>query len=384
MTMFFSRNPFRPFFKIRLTKGERVAVRENLVIFMQQYPLPATLSEKRVHAPMLVRPVAITFAILVVVISSGVGISYAAERSLPGSPLYAIKINVNENVRSALAQTPQAQAQLTIDRIDRRLEEAEQLIAQGRLDAKTSVSLANSISEQTHTAEQKVQQATQEKRTLDAAALQADLRATLNAHTNLIHSITSGDDNDEEIEKLLAQALAVPPAPLTYEDAESADAETDAGISLVVVPIAAGETQGKKQTAEKKLNAAHKQFSRASVSLDENTALQVKELLTEAQNSHVQANTVLDAGNHEDAFGLYQKTDRLAQEAKHLINARSKLANTKFNYSRSGKKKDIPVVAETVATTTKSQATSGNSKKERSADTRAGAAVDQNHVEDGP
>lgn len=78
------------------------------------------------------RPIA---AVLVVgIILSGAGVSYAAESAVPGDVLYPIKVSVNEEVRSAFAQGHEKKAEWEAVRAERRLEEAATLAVQGTLD----------------------------------------------------------------------------------------------------------------------------------------------------------------------------------------------------------------------------------------------------------
>lgn len=67
----------------------------------------------------------------------GIGTSYAAGDSLPGEPLYPVKIYINEGLESALARTPQASAKIEAAHALKRLDEAETLAREGRLDAQT-------------------------------------------------------------------------------------------------------------------------------------------------------------------------------------------------------------------------------------------------------
>lgn len=346
--MSFLRNPFRSFSKIRLTARERAEVRHTLVNFMQQYPLPESADQPRMH--LFLRPIAITLAILVVITTAGAGISYAAERSLPGSPLYAIKINVNEKIQGALASTPQAQAQWNVQRIERRLEEAEQLIAGNRLDIRTSTALADAVTENTRSIRLQLGQALKEKRILDAANLQANLRATLSAHATMIDRIAT-HDNTDEVKKPLSLALVSPANDVTYENEATSSTTTN-----TIVPTRPSDTKKKKQEAEKKLQEATVQMSNSTSALDAETAHDVNDLLSQANESQNQAANELKNGDNGNAFGLYQKMHRLAQEAQHLIDARGKLANAKFKTGRSGNKNEKnAAVAGTNATSTASQ-----------------------------
>lgn len=108
---------------------------------IEQVPVSTSLfSLKRMYMP---------FVILLAVMVGG-GTSYAAQDAVPGDFLYAIKTEVNEPVRSALALSANAEADLQADIIAERIEEAETLKAEGRLEGEVAAQLAADI--QTHVA----------------------------------------------------------------------------------------------------------------------------------------------------------------------------------------------------------------------------------------
>ncbi len=69
------------------------------------------------------------------------GTAYAAQGSLPGNPLYAVKIHIDEPVQVALAITPEQKAQANASIAERRVAEAQVLAARGTLDAITTKEL---------------------------------------------------------------------------------------------------------------------------------------------------------------------------------------------------------------------------------------------------
>lgn len=73
--------------------------------------------------------------ILGLIFALGGGVSYAAERSLPGDTLYPVKIHVNENVEGAFHVGAAADADFARTQLERRAEEAKALAAKNELDA---------------------------------------------------------------------------------------------------------------------------------------------------------------------------------------------------------------------------------------------------------
>ena len=82
---------------------------------------------------------------LLIVLVAGTGVASAAQSSLPGDALYPIKTDVTEPLRVALAPTPEAKAQVEASIATTRLEEAETLAAQGKLDASKQAQIQTSL-----------------------------------------------------------------------------------------------------------------------------------------------------------------------------------------------------------------------------------------------
>lgn len=113
---------------VRLTNAEKEQMRAHLV----QASAPTAPLESP-YQPFL-RPQVFAYSFLALLFVGG-GTAYAAQGSLPNSPLYPIKIHVNEKVEAALAFTPTAKVEVNEKLAERRIEEVKTLAAQGTLDA---------------------------------------------------------------------------------------------------------------------------------------------------------------------------------------------------------------------------------------------------------
>src|ERR1043166_10145599 len=74
-------------------------------------------------------------AIIAVLAVLGAGASIAAQTSLPGDALYGVKVNVNEEVREAMAFSDEGKASIEADRAEERLKEAEELSVSASVSA---------------------------------------------------------------------------------------------------------------------------------------------------------------------------------------------------------------------------------------------------------
>lgn len=183
--------------EIKLSDQERSALREKLVSQMAQTSLPAasrrmysrTLTRNRIKRTM---PIALLIALLM----SG-GVSYAAEGTAPGDTLYPIKVHVNENVRGAIALSDTAKAKLEVDLAARRLQEAEKLESEHRLDATTTAALRVEFEQHRSRADEHIR-SVEGKSSDDAAEISLDLDTRLDSHRSTLGLLgIDGDDDDE-------------------------------------------------------------------------------------------------------------------------------------------------------------------------------------------
>jgi hypothetical protein len=123
---------------------------------------------------------AAALAALMLVVFAGGGTAYAAQGALPGEALYPVKIYVNENVQGALAISPQAKVSYNTSIAQTRLQEAQMLAAQGRLDATTSAQIESNLN-------QHIQQAD----AIAASLAQQDPAAGIEASVNLDSSLAA-------------------------------------------------------------------------------------------------------------------------------------------------------------------------------------------------
>jgi hypothetical protein len=126
---------------VRLTVQEKEQGRREFIAFMEKKSfLSRFFGSMRRPAMSL----AASLGILAVFSS---GVSYAAESSLPGDTLYPIKVEVNEEVQEFFRFTPEAKAEWDLERMARRMAEAEELSTQGKLSEKAKIELKAKLKE---------------------------------------------------------------------------------------------------------------------------------------------------------------------------------------------------------------------------------------------
>ncbi len=123
-------------------------------------------------------------AILLVLILGG-GVSFAAEKAVPGDALYSIKTGVNENVRGAFTVGSESEANWEARLTERRLEEAGKLEAEGKLDADVEAKLASDVDTHFSKAEKEIADLEASGDTQDAADARVRLENALAVHQEM-------------------------------------------------------------------------------------------------------------------------------------------------------------------------------------------------------
>lgn len=135
-------------------------------------------------------------ALVLVLIGGSAGITYAAEDSLPGQPLYAIKVSVAEPIQGALITTTLGKAQWQSDLASRRLAEATTLASQNNLATSTQEYLQNAVQTHVALAEQDANTLAASGNDSEALLVRADLEAKLAQHAGVFALIASKLDSE--------------------------------------------------------------------------------------------------------------------------------------------------------------------------------------------
>ncbi|MDR3548674.1 MAG: hypothetical protein P4M11_10500 [Candidatus Pacebacteria bacterium] len=186
---------------LRLDNDEAQVMRERLIAYADLHEASAGAAKPRQHSGLTLSPWRFTSAvfysrafvagilILVLVVGTGAGITYAAGNSLPGQPLYPIKVNVAEPIEGAVIATTKGTAaaatwQNTL--AERRLTEATTLAAQNKLATSTQVYLEDQAAQHVAQSENDSSKLAAAGNAQAAASVRTDLAARLAAHAQLL------------------------------------------------------------------------------------------------------------------------------------------------------------------------------------------------------
>lgn len=119
------------------------------------------------------------------------GTSYAAASALPGDTLYSFKININEQLQSLAASTPEAKALVGITHTSNRLKEAEVLSKNGKLTPQTEEIIKTNITKHAETIKENIAVLTSENATATVKEVISDLKASIETHEAVLATISS-------------------------------------------------------------------------------------------------------------------------------------------------------------------------------------------------
>jgi hypothetical protein len=174
-----------------LYDDERQQMRESLMAYMEKVPVRSE-EDTIVHSSPrfgLVLGLVVTFLIV------GTGVTFAAQSALPGEKLYPIKVGVNEKVLGLFAVSPSSKAEMEAHFAAERLEEAQILFTQERLDDETRVELQTNFKNhmaayEKHVTKVKVSDVNA------AASIDANFKSSLAAHAIVLPTMLGNATNN--------------------------------------------------------------------------------------------------------------------------------------------------------------------------------------------
>lgn len=189
---------------VKLSDSSRARIRESLQSYASFHPVRVSNPDRSsLRVPygtsflsrLNTRPMTGLFVALALVLTGGV--SYAAEGSLPGDFLYPVKVGINEEVRSALAVSAEADAEVSASLAAERLNEAEQLSARGELSAETAADLSARFSQHYEDAVANVSAVRASGDVEAASQIRASLLDTVDAHAVILQGLDASLEGND-------------------------------------------------------------------------------------------------------------------------------------------------------------------------------------------
>ncbi len=176
--------------KIQLSQAEKDSHRAELVRFMEKaVNTPGLHAEKRLfrHGAMgWVRSASVGGLIAVL---AGTGVVFAAQGALPGDALYPLKVDVIEKVQTTLAFSTEQKAQLEAVFALKRLDEAETLAKENRLDAKLSSEISVRFDEQSNNFNRDISSMKKDSNDKTALKINTDFNASIQSRQQILSTL---------------------------------------------------------------------------------------------------------------------------------------------------------------------------------------------------
>lgn len=198
--------------EITLTEAKKATLRKRVVVYMEHQPLRTNArqtpsSSSSFFAQFLFGMRHYTAATLMLALVIGTtGVTFAAEETVPGDVLYAIKVHFNEEVVEALSFGQEAKTNWEVKRAERRLAEASELAVNGELTEAVSAEVAERFAEHS----QRIQAETTEIESEDpvlAAEMSTQFEDALLAHEAILITLAVEDESNTEAVQMLASAV---------------------------------------------------------------------------------------------------------------------------------------------------------------------------------
>lgn len=132
---------------------------------------------------------------LLIGLTGGIGITAAADNSLPNQSLYVLKIHVTEPIRELTRFTPESKAEFQKEIINRRFEEATTLAQTGELNTEIEQTLATRVQERV----EKVKDLSESIINVeDKLILSTDLKNIIETKSNELASVIENNEKEED------------------------------------------------------------------------------------------------------------------------------------------------------------------------------------------
>ena len=254
--------------------------------------------------------------LILALLASGGGVSYAAQSSLPGQTLYPVKVDINEPVAGLFQFGTQAQAQWNAELAQTRLQEAEQLAAQNKLTPQIQAQVATRLQDAVAAAQNGVTQLQDKNQVAVAAQINNDLETALRVHAAILARLAVKHQDQGDVQNIAGAAAQQ--ARHVADIGDQIDAST-------TEQVRASGSEATSAVANKHdevlgfVNAVAGLFKDQGSSLDATTSAQVQASLNLAQQKIAAGDAANQAGDYVGAFTAYQAAQQAAQDAKVLI-----------------------------------------------------------------
>src|SRR3989344_1687469 len=314
----------------RLSDDEKNAIRQSILNFISNNPVRIEMTPRPNSWPFnLIQGesnifsyklnLAATMAILLIIaVLTGGGVTLGAEKSLPGDILYPVKIGLNEEVRGWLSISDEAKGKWEVERAQRRLEEAENLASSGYLDNETRAVIESNFEAHSEKVRDRIIKFENKENFNAAVDVSSNFEATLKAHEKILAKLLEEETDTRIRGEIKPIGIKVNSGVRAAKESREKNEIKVSGKMRAGIEVSAEDKLG---AAENKIEEVAKYISSVGDKISAKTKTEAESKLSLAEDVVADGRIKLEAKAYGDAFVLFQKAIRLAQESKLTVEA---------------------------------------------------------------
>lgn len=312
------RNRINKLRAIRLTQNEKKAIRSRLAAYLEQHPVQQDQNALILHR-FTFKFSYVAMALILTVVLSSTGISYAAEGAVPGDLLYPVKVDVLEPLHAAVVLTPTAKLQWEVTKVDRRLKEAEALIQRDSLSPAISTNLSQRVQNTANTIDRHIASLKANDNFAAAAGATSALSAILQAHAEVLTHLATHNSAEHQPTALLSTIIS------QTQNLQNEQNDLVNEVSQQDPEASHAAASSLYTTTEKNLSKLRSLYASRVTGLATSTQSALQDYFSQIDALTNEGQNKLTIGSSSDAFLLSQEAHRKIEEAKRLLNVQQRL-----------------------------------------------------------
>jgi len=278
------------------------------------------------------RPVPALAAFLILAVS---GTAFAAEKSLPGESLYWVKINVNEKVAGTLAVSAEAKSDWQVAKVERRLDEAAELVTKGKLTDETQAEVESGLENSANAVQIDVDELNSSGNVTAAANLASRLESAVASRVEVLSAVSRNVFAQRPAPKAALSLIqtknissgmvlrAQKVLQKTVESRIKLENKVAETVSSSVEVKSAAEAQ--IRAAVKTIKESRNYLKKNMKELGPNATAAVEAEIKAAEATTKDASAKAEAGLYGDSFNLSNGAIRAAEKTQVIVGARANL-----------------------------------------------------------
>ena len=254
------------------------------------------------------------YAVIAIIAILGGGTTVAAENSLPGDALYALKVGFNEEIRATFTFDTEAKANWEIRRVERRLEEASELSAKGSLNADARAKIEENFAVHAEKVSARIEDMEARGNVESAADLASKFETSLQVHQGILTNLDVEGETEVEVQSLrTAVNSALNTAVNTRTEAETKVGASGSQTEIKVV------AQSRVKAASNIIVSVRTDLENQKGSLSADTYAEAEAQLKGAESLIIEAEAKAGDESYAESYALASQAVRVAGKIRLII-----------------------------------------------------------------